>query len=72
MDYNELLFAAAVRELAGSIKHSNAGAYWESLADDPERTAKRTAWLAEHPLTEFVPEALARIKQVAEIIRTLE
>jgi hypothetical protein len=70
MDYQKLLFAAAVRDLASGIKNSEAGAYWQSLRDveDPDRDAKRTEWVASHPLVEFVPEALRRIQEVADLI----
>jgi hypothetical protein len=72
MDYSELLLAAAVRDLAVSIKNSRSGAYWTSMADDPDRNQKRDAWNAAHPLIEFVPEALAWLEEVAAVIRTNE
>lgn len=71
MDYNELLFAAEVRELAGRIKNSKAGEYWASLEGDSERNEKREEWLKAHPANEFIPEALSRIEETAEIIRKL-
>jgi hypothetical protein len=70
MDYQKMLFAAAVRDLAGGIRQTEAGTLWQSLkdADDPNRNEKRDQWLADHPISEFVPEALRRIQEVADLI----
>jgi hypothetical protein len=70
MDYQKLLFAAQVRILARDIWNANSSKYWQSLKDldDPDRNAKRDQWESEHKIAEFVPDALRRIQEVADLI----
>jgi hypothetical protein len=68
MDYQKLLLAAAVRDLAGGIKARESGKLWRSLEGDPDRNQKRDNWEAEHLVIEFVPEALRRLEEVAALI----
>jgi hypothetical protein len=66
----ELNFAAKVRDLASAIRSTE-------RPTPPERENRnateflelRAKWDAEHPVASFVPEAMARIKAVADIIK---
>ena len=58
-DFSELLFAERVLAMATKMRSANA----------PEEPGERAEWRKLHPVSEFVPVALARIREVAEIIR---
>ncbi|MDN3920210.1 hypothetical protein [Roseateles violae] len=58
-DYLELLFAERVLAMATKLRSAAA----------PEAPAERSEWRKQHPVSEFVPVALARVREVAEIIR---
>jgi len=55
----ELLFAERVLGMASKLRTASA----------PEDRNERSEWRKLHPTSEFVPIALARIREVAEIIR---
>ena len=62
MDDNELLellFAERVLGMASKLRTASA----------PEDRTERTEWRKLHPTSEFVPIALARIREVRELIR---
>ena len=65
----ELLFAAAVRDLASAMKSSAKpraeNEQWQS-AEFADVMAK---WESANPVSSFVPAALGRITEVADIIR---
>lgn len=77
MDYSEMLFAAAVRELAQKLK-SDA---WKShlRAVDPEVELDSAAiqavadeWAEKNPTSNFIPKALDILRNVASQIRELQ
>ena len=72
MEHTELLLAAAVLELAGKIKAGKSTEYWKSLTDSPDQTQRRERWDEENKAVSFIPEALAQLKAVAEVIRSAE
>lgn len=81
----ELLLAARVRDMAVKIRDvrlgqaieawqitqlSATGASPAALARlEEEQVQFRSEWLTAHPTTEFVPESLKRLEDVAEVIR---
>lgn len=69
MEYNELLLSAAVRELASTIRTSESNKFWRSLIGSATQTEQRDKWERDHPINEFVPEALDQLLEIAEIIR---
>jgi len=58
-DFQELLFAERMLAMATKLRSASA----------PEDPAERAEWRKLHPTSEFVPLALARVREVAEIIR---
>jgi len=58
-DFQELLFAERMLAMASKLRSASA----------PEDPAERAEWRKLHPTSEFVPLALARVREVAEIIR---
>lgn len=72
MDYTKLLFAAEVRRLAGEIRNGAHGkAYRDSMLEGDEKKRAHEAWLKENPLMNFVPQAIASISAVAEMIEPI-
>ena len=76
MDYNELLFAAAVRDLAQKLKADTWKVHRNNVDPDVEldsaaSQAMHRDWMDENPTSKFVPEALKRIRDVADQIREL-
>ena len=55
----ELLFAERVLAMASKLRSASA----------PEERSERAEWRRLHPTSEFVPLALARIREAAAIIR---
>ncbi len=55
----ELLLAERVLGMATKLRSANA----------PENATERSEWRKQHPISEFVPIALARVREVADIIR---
>jgi hypothetical protein len=62
-DYSELLFAAAVHNLARELRSD---AKPRGLTDEV-----RAKWRKENPVSQFVPEALQAICETAEQIRPI-
>lgn len=72
MDYAKLLFAAEVRRLAAEIRSgAHSTFYKESLLDGDEKQRAYQAWGVEHSVMSFVPQAVAQITAVAEMIEPL-
>ena len=77
MDYTELLFAAAVRDLAQKLKsdawksHRNAVDPDVEL-DDAASQAMANEWMEKNPTSNFVPEAFDRLRNVAAQVRELQ
>jgi len=69
MEFVELLFAASVRDLASRLHRSRRMAVFAAWPDDVSNTAAVVKWDAENPVLGFVPEAIAQIKEVADMIR---
>jgi hypothetical protein len=71
MDYNELLLADSVLELASKIQLQKCKEFFRDQ-DRPDSSIneKRRAWFVEHPVEEFVPAALRQLRDVALIIRS--
>jgi len=81
----ELLLAARVRELAVTLRKVAMGEYKRTikrpqaldtasqLRQDIEWDERwdelSSAWLREHPLSEFIPKALAELERIAEFIK---
>lgn len=74
MDYQKLLFAAEVHRLAGELRAAErqqkmrreSGLTGEDLRIATER------WDAEHKVMSFVPQAVALITNVAEMIEPIK
>jgi hypothetical protein len=58
-DFLELLFAERMLSMATKLRSASA----------PEDPTERAEWRKLHPVSEFVPLALSRVREVAEIIR---
>lgn len=56
-EVQRLLLAAQVRELATGFRNAAA----RKVTDDPEEIA---AWKAQHPVSEFVPQAVKALRDV--------
>lgn len=73
MDYAKLLFAAEVRRQAAEIRNgARAQFHKESLLEGDEKQRAYDAWTAEHPVMSFVPQAVAQIAAVAEMIEPIQ
>jgi hypothetical protein len=76
MDYNEMLLAAAVRDLAQKLKADTWKAHRNNVdpeveLDDAASQAMYRDWMDKNPTSNFVPEALKRVRDVADQIRNL-
>ncbi len=75
MKTEDLILAAQVRELAAELRHQHAYStkkeldarlpreQHESLEDFMEK------YIAAHPVTKFVPEAMQKLERVSEVIQ---
>jgi hypothetical protein len=67
MDYNELLFAAKVNEMAQAL---HAGTMPHELQAAP--VSELVSWIRDNPAERFIPDVLAQLKNTAQLIRELE
>lgn len=70
MDYQELLFASAVRDRAAQLRKTKTFDFQDAqtLSGEPA-AAELAAWKKENPDTKFILEALNEITDIATFIR---
>jgi hypothetical protein len=74
MDYLELLFAAQVRDLAASRHAQDRSENYRAIKDQFDADSisiEQEKWVEAHPVSAYVPAALAEIKAAAEQIKNL-
>lgn len=71
MNYQELLFAAHTRLLAVELRHAKLQTDAEAIEDTDELKQFISDWLKENPIKDYIPEALEKIREVAEQIKKL-
>lgn len=78
MDYQELLFANAVRTLASELRTNARNDFSRQIKsqqeerDHPARHAELEKWDVEHTISDFIPAALNTLFESAEIIRAIK
>jgi hypothetical protein len=74
INFQELQFAATVRAEAKALRTNAHHAYYNRVKtqyDEPSRQQQMQQWEAEHPVSHYVPQALAEIRNVAAQIKSL-
>lgn len=71
MDYEELQFAATIRQIAGQLKqHASSEHFHDWASQERESLAqKRAVWDLENPAINFVPQALEQLQKYAVAIK---
>lgn len=72
MDYQELLFATAVRQRIGEFRQAQRYIYQDSLDEIGDaKAAKMAQWDEEHPLGSFIKEVYEEFELIAKIVREI-
>ncbi len=67
MDFNEMLFAAKVQEMAQAL---HAGSMPHELHEGP--VSELVQWIRDNPAERFIPDILAQLKNTAYLIREID